>query len=108
MLDDLDPQARYRSELPALPKAKLAGYRPGWQLAERLQGLGVILLGFIGLLVVYGTYAGVLPSGLPSPPQPSGMLVQLPVVNAAACFMPILAIGSIALIVVGFRQVLDP
>jgi hypothetical protein len=106
--DDLDPQARYRSELPTLPKEKPSGYRPGWQIAERLQGVGVILLGVVGLLVVYGTYTGVLPSGLPPPPQPRGVLVQVPVVNAAACFMPLLAIGSVALIVVGFRRVLDP
>jgi hypothetical protein len=106
---DDDPQKRYRSELPALPKEfRPAGCRPGWQLEERLQGLGVIVLGVVGLLVVYGIYTGVLPSGLPPPPQPRGVLVQVPVFNAAACFMPLLAIGSVALIVVGFRRVLDP
>ena len=95
--------------MPALPKEyKPPGYQPGWQLGERLQGVGVILLGLVGLAVVYGTYAGVLPSGLPPPPQPRGVLVQLPVLNAAACFMPLLAIGSVALIFVGFRRVLDP
>jgi hypothetical protein len=104
-----DPQARYRAELPALPKDhKPVGYRPGWQLVERLQGVGVIVLGLVGLLVVYGTYTGVLPSGLPAPPQPRGVLVQVPVLNAAACFMPLLAIGSVGLIVVGFRRVIDP
>ncbi|MDQ6671394.1 MAG: hypothetical protein M3069_11705 [Chloroflexota bacterium] len=106
--DDLDPQARYRSELPALPKERPSGYRPGWQLGDRLQGLGVVALGLVGLLVVYATYAGVLPSGLPPPPQPRGLLVQVPIVNAATCVMPLLAIGSVALIVVGFRRVLDP
>lgn len=109
--DDLDPQARYRSELPALPKEHTPpGYRPGWQLYERLQGVGVILLGLIGLVVAYGAYSGVLPVGLPlpAPPQPRGVLVQVPGFNAAMCFMPLLAIGSVALIVVGFRQVLDP
>jgi hypothetical protein len=60
------------------------------------------------LLVVYGISTGMLPSGLPPPPQPSGVLVQLPVFNAAACFAPLVAIGSIALIVVGARRVLDP
>jgi hypothetical protein len=84
------------------------GYRPGWQLEERLQGVGVILLGLVGLAVVYGTYTGVLPSGLPPPPLPRGVLVQVPVYNAALCFMPLLAIGSVALIVVGLRRVLDP
>jgi hypothetical protein len=104
-----DPHARFRSDLPALPKEhKPSGYRPGWQLEERLQGVGVILLGIVGLAVVYGIYTGVLPSGLPPPPQPRGVLVQVPVYNAALCFMPLLAIGSVALIVVGFRRVLDP
>jgi len=107
--DDLDPQARYRSELPALPKEYTPpGYRAGWQVQERLQGVGVILLGLVGLAVVYGTYTGVLPSGLPPPPQPHGVLVQVPVLNAAACFMPLLAIGSVGLLVVGFRRVIDP
>jgi hypothetical protein len=58
--------------------------------------------------VVYGISTGVLPSGLPPPPQPRGVLVQLPVFNAAACFMPLMAIGSVGLIVVGFRRVIDP
>ncbi|HLZ31757.1 MAG TPA: hypothetical protein VKV73_30920 [Chloroflexota bacterium] len=109
MLPPDDPLAGYRSDLPALPKEYTPpGYQPGWQLVERLQGVGVILLGLVGLFVVYGTYTGLLPSGLPPPPQPRGVLVQLPVLNAAACFMPLLAIGSVGLIVVGFRRVLDP
>jgi hypothetical protein len=36
------------------------------------------------------------------------VLVQLPVFNAAACFMPLMAIGSVGLIVVGFRRLIDP
>ena len=28
--------------------------------------------------------------------------------NAAACFVPLMAIGSVALIVVGLRRVVDP
>jgi hypothetical protein len=104
-----DPHAGYRSDLPALPKErKPIGYRSGWQLGDRLQGVGVMVLGFIGLLVVYGTFTGFLPSGLPPPPQQPGVLVQVPVVNGAACVMPLLAIGSVALIAVGFRRVLDP
>jgi hypothetical protein len=79
------------------------------QLEERLQGLGAVLLGLVGLLVVYGIYTGFLPSGLPPPPAPPpGVLVQLPVINAAAFFMPLMTIGSVALIAVGFRRVLDP
>jgi hypothetical protein len=107
--DDLDPQARYRSELPALPQErKPHGYQAGWQFGERLQGVGVIVLGLVGLLIVYGTYSGILPPALPAPRQPPGLLVQVPTLNAVVCFMPVLAIGSVALIVVGFRRVLDP
>jgi hypothetical protein len=99
----------FREDLPKLEKErKPVGYRPGWQWEERLQGAGVVLLGLIGLLVVYGIYTGILPAGLPPPPQPRGVLVQVPTINGAACVMPLLAIGSVALIVVGFRRVLDP
>jgi hypothetical protein len=104
-----DPQQSYRSELPELPRErKPVGYRAGWQLEERLQGVGVILLGLIGLAVVYGIYTGVLPSGLPAPPQPRGLLVQVPTINAVACVMPLMAIGSVACLVVGVRRVFDP
>jgi hypothetical protein len=103
------PGNEYRSDLPALPKErKPVGYRAGWQVQERLQGLGVVALGLLGLFVVYGISTGLLPSGLPPPPQPRGVLVQLPVYNAAACFMPLMAIGSVGLIIVGFRRFLDP
>ena len=104
-----DPRGGFRSDLPPLiSERKPHGYQTGWQLGERLQGLGVVAFGIVGLLVVYGIYTGILPSGLPPPPQPPGMLVQVPVFNAAACFTPLMAIGSVALIVVGFRRFLDP
>jgi hypothetical protein len=104
-----DPHGGFRADLPPVPRDKRpVGYRAGWQLEERLQGLGVIVLGLVGLAVVYGIYTGILPSGLPPPPQPRGVLVQVPVFNAAACFMPLMAIGSVGLIIVGFRRLLDP
>jgi hypothetical protein len=104
-----DPRENYRADLPPLPSEREPlGYRAGWQVEERLQGLGVVVLGVVGLLVVYGIYTGMLPSGLPPPPQPRGVLVQVPVFNAAWCFMPLMLVGSVALIVVGFRRVLDP
>ena len=108
MIPPNDPNEGYRSDLPKLPRERPVGYQPGWQIWERVQGLGVILLGLVGLAVVYGISTGLLPSGLPPPPQPSGVLVQLPVFNSAACFTPLLALGSVGLIVVGFRRVLDP
>jgi hypothetical protein len=105
----LPNEPSFRSDLPALERErKPVGYRPGWQIGERLQGLGVVLLGLVGLLVVYGIYTGVLPAGLPPPPQPKGILVPVPTINAVACVMPLMAVGSVALIVVGFRRVLDP
>jgi hypothetical protein len=107
--DPTDPQRGYRSDLPRLPSERRPhGYRPGWQLEDRLQGLGVVVLGVVGLLVAYGIYSGFLPAGLPPPPQPKGVLVALPTFNAIACFMPLLLIGSVALVVVGFRRFLDP
>lgn len=103
-------EPEYRSDLPPIERERQpVGYRPGWQLEERLQGLGVVVLGLVGLLVVYGVYSGFLPSGLPPPPAPPpGVLVQVPVFNAAACFIPLIAISSVALIAVGFRRIFDP
>jgi hypothetical protein len=100
----------YRSDLPKLESERRpVGYRAGLQLEERLQGLGAVVLGLVSLLVVYGIYSGFLPSGLPPPPPPPpGVLVQVPMINAAACFMPLLAIGSVALIAVGLRRIVDP
>jgi hypothetical protein len=99
----------FRSDLPPIESERRpVGYKPGWQVGERLQGLGVIVLGIVGLLVVYGIYTGFLPAGLPPPPQPKGLLVPVPTINATACVIPLMAIGSIALIVVGFRRVVDP
>ena len=109
MLPPNDPNARFRAELPKLEKERQpVGYRPGWQIQERLQGLGVVVLGLVGLAVVYGVYTGILPSGLPPPPKPPGVLVQVPVFNATACFVPLIAIGSLGLIVVGFRRIVEP
>jgi hypothetical protein len=100
----------YRSDLPKLESERQpVGYRAGLQLEERLQGFGAFALGIVGLLVVYGIYTGFLPSGMPPPPPPPpGVLVQVPVLNASACFMPLMTIGSVALIVVGLRRVVDP
>src|SRR5438876_17642 len=101
------PGNEWRSDLPPLVKErKPAGYQSGLQLWERLQGFGIIVLGLAGLFIVYGIFTGALPAGLPPPRQPEGLLVPVPTFNAVACFMPVLAITSCALIVVGFRRVL--
>jgi hypothetical protein len=100
----------WRPDLPKIDKERRpVGYRAGFQLEERLQGVGVVLLGFVGLFVVYGIYTGFLPSGLPPPPPPPpGVLIQVPTPNAAACFMPLMALMSVALIAIGFKRVVDP
>jgi hypothetical protein len=99
----------YRDDLPKLASERRpVGYRPGWQFEERLQGLGAVVLGLVGMLVAYGIYSGILPFGLPAPPQPPGLLVQAPIFNASACVLPLMFVGSIALIAVGIKRVFDP
>jgi hypothetical protein len=102
-----DPQD-YRSDLPRLDKEGPVGYRRGWQLEERLQGLGVALLGFVSLSVAYLIFTGVLPAGLPPPKAPPGVLVQVPLFNATTCLLPLLIVGAVALIVLGVRRAIDP
>src|SRR5579884_2603658 len=97
----LDPRDKFRSELPPIPSERRpVGYRPGLQLEERLQGLGAILLGAIGLLLAYLMFTGVLPLGLPPPPPPPGVLVPVPTLNPAGCVLPLLGIGSVGVIIV--------
>jgi hypothetical protein len=102
------PGNEFRSDLPKLAKEGPVGYRPGLQLWERLQGLGAVLLGVGGLVVAYLIFTGVLPVGLPPPPPPPGVLVQVPLMNPAQCVVPLMAVGSISLVIVGFRRVIDP
>jgi len=44
----------------------------------------------------------------PPPPPPKGVLIQVPMVNAAAFFLPVIAVMSVVLIAVGFRRLIDP
>jgi hypothetical protein len=101
-----DPRRQSGSELPPLPKDHPSGYRPGWQLQERLLGLGVVALGVLGLGVSYAVSTGLLPAGLPAPNAAPGL--PMPMVNPVACMIPAVGLGSVALIVVGFRRLLDP
>jgi hypothetical protein len=107
MLPGDDPGS-YRSDLPRLEKELPVGYRAGWQVMERLQGLGVMAIGVVGLTIVYLISTGVLPAGLPPPPPPPGVLVQVPMLNANQCILPLTLIGSVGLIIVGFRRAIDP
>ena len=102
-------EPEFRDDLPKLQSEhRPHGYRPGLQLEERLQGLGVVVLGLVGLATAYAMFTGLLPLGLPPPPTPPGVLVQVPVINPAACVTPLMTIGSIAVIIVGIRRVVDP
>jgi hypothetical protein len=96
----------WRSELPRLEKEPPVGYRPGWQWEERLQGLGVFVLGVIGLIVAYLMFNGVLPVGLPPPKAPPGVLV--PVFNPTGCLVPLIGLMSVAMIVLGLKRAIDP
>jgi hypothetical protein len=97
-----------RPDLPKLERKPPRAYRTGWQLEERLTGLGVALIGVVGVTVAYLITTGVLPAGLPPPAPPPGVLVQVPLPNAMGCVVPLTAVGGVALIVIGFRRVLDP
>lgn len=102
-----DPQQQVRSDLPRVPREQRpVGFRGGWQLGERLQALGVVALGLIGLWVAYAIVTGLLPAGLPAPKPPPGVMV--PIYNPAACLAPIMALGSLGLIVAGARRFIDP
>ncbi len=107
MLPPNDPQG-FRSDLPKLDKQGPVGYRPGWQLEERLTGLGVAVLGLVGLTVAYLITTGVIPAGLAPPAPPPGVLVQVPLPNAMGCVVPLTAVGGMLLLVLGFRRVIDP
>jgi len=102
------PGNEFRSDLPRLEKEGPVGYRAGWQIVDRLQGLGAILLGVASMVVAYLIFTGVLPVGLPPPPPPPGVLVQVPLMNPAQCVVPMLGLGAIALVIVGFKRVIDP
>jgi hypothetical protein len=107
--DPNDPNQGFRSELPPLARERRpVGWRAGLQLEERFLGLLVALLGMGGLTVAYLITTGVLPAGIPPPPPPPGVLIQPPMPSVANCIVPLMALGSIGLIVVGLRRVVDP
>jgi hypothetical protein len=106
-VDPLDPQQRHRSELPPVPRGReRINYRGDWQLEERLQALGVIILGLVGLWLAYAMTTGILPAGLPVPPPPPGVFV--PLFNPIACLVPLLVLGAVALIAAGTKRLIDP
>jgi hypothetical protein len=108
---DHEPR-RERPELRPIPDSRIPiGYRRGFQLEERLQGLGIVILGCIGLLAVWWVYTnGGLPGAPAPPPAPPGLkgLTVQPIISATNCLMPMIAIGSTGLILVGIRRIFDP
>ena len=100
----------FRSEPPAAREAAEGpvNYRVGMQLVERLQGLGIVVLGLLGLLVVYGLIPGCCRRACRRRRSRPACSSRCRPINATACFTPLMAITSVLLIVVGFRRVLDP
>ena len=107
-----DQRQRGRPELPPLNEPRIPlGYRRRFELGARLQGLGLLLVGVFGFGLVYMIYqAGGLP-GAPAPPPPPPGLKGMPVpvlANVTSCLVPLLAIGSVGCILIGFRRLVDP
>ena len=101
------PRPPFERKLPDLPDVRGRrtphGYRPGLQLVERLQGLLLLALGVAGLAFC-GYVLGNRGSG-PLGSAGGGVPGSL---NAAGCLVPMIALGSLGLVVVGLRQIVDP
>jgi hypothetical protein len=84
------------------------GYRPGFQLEERLQGLLLVLLGLAGLALLQAVpllTGG--PGGPGGAPGPRGLPAP-PLLAPATCLTPAIAVGSVGLILIGLRQMIRP
>jgi hypothetical protein len=107
-----DPRMKGRPELPLLNESRIpTGYRRGLELGERLQGLGLVLVGVLGLGFVYLIFqSGGLPGAPAPPPPPPGLngLQVPPLISVTNCLVPGIAIASTGLILVGLRRVFDP
>lgn len=107
-----DPSTSHRSELPPIrgPREPV-GYRRSFEWGIRLQGLLLVVVGIVGLTAVYTVFSlGGLP-GMPAPPPtPPGLRgMSVPTLfNVTSCLGPLIAIGSLGLILVGVRRIFDP
>jgi hypothetical protein len=100
------PLEQKAPELPDVRGPRVpVGYRPGFQLKERLQGLALVFLGLLGFALVSAMPP---PAGLPGAPQGPGGLAAPPLLAPAACLTPLIVLGSVGLIVVGLRQMISP
>jgi hypothetical protein len=74
-------------------------------LEDRLTGLGLIVGGLIGFGIVYLMWS-VAPTSMPVPPgMPSNLL---PLASPLNCVLPVVAIGSCFLVLLGLRKLLFP
>ena len=72
---------------------------------DRLIGLGMILGGLVGLGVVYLLWR-FAPASMPVPPGLPRNL--LPIVSPLNCVLPLTAIGSTFLVLLGLKRLLIP
>ncbi len=79
-----------------------ARFRQG-DLEARLTGLALILGGVIGLAVVYLLWR-FAPAAMPAPPGLPRDL--LPLTSPLNCMLPVVAIGSSALVLIGLRKLI--
>lgn len=102
------PEPPFQRKLPDLPDVRGPrtphGYRPGVQLGERLQGLLLFGLGVAGLLFsayLLGISRGAGPLSAAGRGVPGSL-------NAAGCLVPMIALGSLGLLIVGLRRIVAP
>ncbi len=102
------PGPPFERKLPDLPDVRGRraphGYRPGLQLGERLQGLLLLALGVAGLVFcgfLLDSARGAGPLATAGRGVPGSL-------NAAGCLVPMIALGSLGLVVLGLRQIVAP
>lgn len=100
-------RSRGRPELPPLPRGPADRLRPprfAWR--ARLEGLGVVLLGVLGLLVLLALQWSEAPPALPgiNPDFPAAAALYL----IPRFLLPFLGFGSLGLIIVGLRRLVRP
>jgi hypothetical protein len=81
---------------------------PGYHRAEsqeRLSGCGLIVGGFVGMGVAF-LFWQVTPMIVPVPPgMPRGFM---PLISPIACMLPLVAVLSAGLILLGLKKLLSP
>lgn len=87
--------------MPPLKRGPASRRGRDWQVEERLIGLLLVVIGLVGLLGVGLLYT----LGLPAiPGAPPGFTAA----NPLQCLLPLVALGSIGLVLVGVWRVVSP